>query len=525
MSDRKAGVHSEAGLKACAAFAFGVALGAEIAAASASAQVLTSQYDNARTGATLIETTLTPANVNARQFGKVFSFAVDGDVYAQPLYVPGIEIPGKARHNVIYIATEHDSVYAFDARHQPAEPLWHVSFLTSKAGTVPAGDVRCPFIQPEIGITPTPVIDYATGTLYVVARTRESTGRLLGARYVQRLHALAITTGAEKFGGPVEIVAPGFDPLLELPRAALLLVNGQVYVTWASSCDVKPYTGFVMAYDARTLKQTAVFNTAPQAGESGIWQGDMGPAADASGHLYVITGNGKYTVHAGGQDYGDSVLKLRLANGRLTVVDHFTPSNEAHLNERDLDLGAGGPLLVPDVSGDHPHLLLLGGKDARVRALDRDHLEGDPLQSVATKGGTYSTPAYWNGHVFVLAGNDSLRDYRIADGRLSGAAVSTRTFPNPGATPAISSNGARDGIVWLVETKVWTDYNSTRPSVLHAFDAANVAHELYNSDENSARDRAGIAIRFVVPTVANGRVYVGTRNEVDVYGLLAPNAR
>jgi hypothetical protein len=493
-----------------------------LSATSASGQVLTSQYDNARTGATLVENTLTPANVNARQFGKLFSFAVDGDVYAQPLYVPDVEMPGKGRHNVVYVATEHDSVYAFDAANKPATPLWHVSFLSSKAATVAWRDVRCPFISPEIGITPTPVIDRETGTLYVLARTRESTGALMGARYVQRLHALALTTGVEKFGGPVEVTATGFDPLLELPRAALLLAHGQVYLTWASSCDVKPYTGFVMAYDARSLKQTAVFNTAPAAGESGVWQGDMGPAADASGYVYVITGNGKYTVHAGGQDYGDSVLKLRLSKERLIVADHFTPSNEAHLNDRDLDLGAGGPLLLPDLGGEHPHLLVLGGKEAHVQLLDRDRLKGEPLQAVATKGGTYSTPAYWNGHVFVLASNDALRDYRLEGGRLSGAAVSSRTFPNPGAAPAISSNGTRDGIVWLVETKVWNDYQTTRSSVLHAFEASNVAHELYNSDENGARDRAGGAIRFAVPTVARGRVYIGTKGHVDVYGLLTP---
>ena len=503
----------------------GAILLATLFPATASAQVVTSQYDNARTGATLIETTLTPSNVNVNRFGKLFSFAVDGDVYAQPLYVPGVDIPGKGRHNVIFVATEHDSVYAFDAGNQPADSLWHVSLLTRNATTVSSADAKCPFIKPEIGITPTPVIDRATGTLYVVARTREPTGRLLGARYVQRLHALAITTGAEKFGGPVEIAAPGFDPLRELPRAALLLASGQVFIAWGSSCDVGPYSGWVMAYDAPTLKQTSTLNVAPVAGESGIWQSDMGPAADAEGHVYVVTGNGKYTVHAGGQDYGDSVLKLRLSQGRLGVVDHFTPSNEARLNERDLDLGASGPLLLPDLPGDHPRLLILGGKEARLQVLDRDRLKDQPLQAVATKGGTYSTPAYWNGHVFVLSSNDSVRDYRVDGRHLTGVAVSARTFLNPGAAPAISSNGTRDGIVWAVATKVWNDFNSTTSSVLHAFDATNVARELYSSDEKAARDRAGIALRFAVPTVANGRVYIGTTKEVDVYGLLPPNVR
>ena len=266
------------------------------------AQVLTSQYDNARTNATLHDTILTPANVNAKQFGKIFAFRVDGDVYAQPLFLPNVEVPGKGLLNVIYVATEHGQRTPSTAVVPPA-PLWHASFLKSGADTVPARDVRCGFISPEIGITPTLVIDLASGTMYVLARTKEN-----GA-YVQKLHALAITTGAEKFGGPVEIKAPGFDPLRELPRAALLLSKGQVYLTWGSSCDVGPYHGWVMAYDAQKLSQTAVFNTSPDSEESGIWQSDNGPAADAEGNVYVVTGNGKFTVAGGGRDYGDSALK------------------------------------------------------------------------------------------------------------------------------------------------------------------------------------------------------------------------
>ena len=249
----------------------------------ATSQVLTSQNDNARTSANPHETTLTPANVNANQFGRIFSLHVDGDIYAQPLHLPNVEVPGKGRHNLLFVATEHDSVYAFDAAGQPSEPLWHVSFLNSKTGVtaVPALDVLCPFIQPEVGITSTPVIDRATGTLYVLARTKESQGFLRPDRYVQRLHALAVTTGAEKFSGPVAIEAPGFDSLRELPRAGLLLENGQVYMTWGSSCDVRPYHGWVMAYDGRTLALTAAFNTSPASVESGIWQADNAPAADS----------------------------------------------------------------------------------------------------------------------------------------------------------------------------------------------------------------------------------------------------
>ena len=261
----------------------------------AHSQVVTSQNDNARTSANLHETTLTPANVNARQFGRIFTLKVDGDIYAQPLYLPNVDIPGKGRHNVLFVATEHDSVYAFDADGSPTEPLWHVNFLDPRAGTgtVPAQDVRCPFIVPEIGITPTPVIDLPTGTLYVLARTKAGQGVLKRDQYEQT----AACAGDHDWGREVRrsgaIEAPGFDPLRELPRAGLLLVNGQVYLTWASSCDVGTYHGWVMAYDAHTLSQTAVFNTSPGAEESGIWQSDNGPAADEEGNVYVATGNGQ----------------------------------------------------------------------------------------------------------------------------------------------------------------------------------------------------------------------------------------
>ena len=349
-------------------------------------QVVTSQNDNARTNANLHETTLTPANVNARQFGRINTLKVDGDIYAQPLYLPNVEMPGKGRHNVLFVATEHDSVYAFDADGSPKEPLWHVNFLDPQAGIrpVPAQDAGCPFIVPEIGITPTPVIDLPTGTLYVLARTRVSQGALKADRYEQRLHALAITTGVEKFGGPAAIEAPGFDPLRELPRAGLLLVNGQVYLTWASSCDVATYHGWVMAYDAHTLSQTAAFNTSPGAGESGIWQSDNGPAADEEGHVYLATGNGQFNA---GRDYGDTVLKLGLEGRRLAVRDSFTPDDQRELNARDLDIGSGGPMLTPN------GLLLVGGKDGKLYVLDRGQMgKAPPRRVIQFRGGIYSAP-------------------------------------------------------------------------------------------------------------------------------------
>jgi hypothetical protein len=338
--------------------------------------VTTSQYDNARTGANRFETALTPRNVNVRHFGKLFTLKVDGDVYSQPLFLTGLDIPGKGRHDVLFIATEHDSIYAFDAYGHPASPLWRVTFLRKSVTTVPADDVQCPFIVPEVGITSAPVIDADSGTLYVLVRTKERT-RSPSPRYKQRLHALAVTTGLEKFGGPVDIKATingrgtgsqsgkvEFDPLRENPRASLLLANGLVYLTWASSCDVGPYHGWVMAYDAQTLKQKAVFNASPDGGDSGIWASDTGPAADESGNLFLATGNGGFDAAKGGRDYGDSVLKLK--GQSLKLDDYFAPFNVDKLDADDSDLGSGGPVLLPLQSGPHRHLVVIAGKGGTI---------------------------------------------------------------------------------------------------------------------------------------------------------------
>ena len=497
----------------------------------AGAQVTTSQYDNARTGANLNETLLTPQNVNTKSFGKLFSLTVDGDIYAQPLYVAGVDVPGKGKHNLVFVATEHDSVYAFDADGKPSTPLWHVNFLNASAGvsTVSMSDVHCPFIRPEIGITPTPVIDLPTGTLYVLARTKEK------SRFVQRLHALAITTGAEKFGGPVEIMASAkgrngdvaFDPLRELPRASLLLSNGMVYLTWGSSCDVGPYYGWVMSYDAHTLAQTGVFNTSPDAGESGIWLSDTGPAADKDGNIFVVTGNGRFNAASGGRDYGDSVLKLAHGKDGLVLRDFFTPYNQQELNAQDADLGSGGPVLLPDQPGAHPHLAVLGGKGGGLYVIDRDRMgkyqAGSDSHAVQVLQfpGILSAPAYWNHHLYIFASDDVLKDFSLENGRLSAQPVGrgSAKFIDPGATPAISANGSRDGIVWVLSSKGWRSPDTY--AVLYAYDAANVAHELYTSEQNSARDRAGLCLRFNIPTVVNGKVYVGAKKQVDVYGLLS----
>ncbi len=503
---------------------------------SARAQVTTSQYDNARTGANLRETILTPLNVNVNQFGKLFSLRVDGDIYAQPLYLPQVEIPGKGKHNLVFVATEHDSLYAFDAGGQPSTPLWHVSFIDpgKHVDTVPSMDVHCPFITPEVGITSTPVIDPDTGTLYVLARTKEQ------RQYVQRLHALDVATGAEKFGGPVVIRASvqgrkylvlhgqiDFDPLRENPRAALLLANGKVYLTWASSCDVGPYHGWIMAYDARTLAQLAVFNASPDDDQSGIWAGDVGPAADSEGNVFVATGNGKFDAASGGPDYGDSILKLGLTGSGLVVRDFFTPFNQEKLNDADNDLGSGGPLLLPDQPGPHPHLLILGGKGGTIYVIDRDLMgkfhegsDSHAVQTLPAADSVFGAPAYWNQHVYFLVSNDVLKDYALKDGQLSRQPVAhgDTKFTDPGATPTVSANGSKNAIVWVIETKGWQSPDTR--AVLRAYDAANVAHELYDSEQNSGRDRAGKTLRFTIPTVVDGRVYVDAKGELDVYGLL-----
>ncbi len=496
-------------------------------------RVITSQYDNARTGANLNETKLTPHNVDVQHFGKLFTLHVDGDVYAQPLFLGGVEIPGKGRHDVLFIATEHDSVYAFDAYGNPSTPLWQASFLKDGLTTVLARDANCPFISPEIGITSTPVMDPDTGTLYVLARTRDGSGFFENV-YAQRLHALAVTTGVEKFGGPVEIRASmggsgsgsssgklSFNPLRDNPRAALLLNRGAIYLTWASACDVGPYHGWVMAYDARSLKQEAVFNASPDAYDSGIWEGDTGPAADNAGNIFLATGNGRFDAGNGGRDYGDSLLKL--SGESLKLSDYFTPYNAADLEANDSDLGSGGPMLLPDQSGAHPHLAVVEGKGGVLYLVDRDHMgrwqagnNSHAVQAIAVPDGVFGSMAYWNHYVYVLSDGDSLRQFAVADGKLSPKAASG--VRGVSATPTLSANGLDDGIVWLLRSKVWN--GSDQPAALYAYDATNVSHELYNSEQNPGRDRAGLTLRFNIPMVVNGHVYVGAKHEVDVYGLL-----
>lgn len=504
------------------------------------AQVLTAQYDNFRTGADLHETVLKPSNISSRDFGKLFSRTVDGDVFAQPLYVPSLAIPGVGKRNVVFVATEHDSVYAFDVNGVRDVPLWKASFVDPQRGTttLTEQEVSCPFITPEVGITPTPVIDAVSRTMYVLARTKEH------GVFVQKLHALDITSGKEKPGSPVVISATvrgsgdgavggriSFDPLRENPRAALLLVGGEVYLTWASSCDVGPYHGWVMAYDAHTLRQRAVLNTSPDGGDAGIWQSDAGPAADDKGNVYIATGNGDFNgAKPGGRDFGDSVLKLRLEGQRLVVRDYFTPFNQKVLDAKDWDLGSQGPVLLSAQAGAHPHLLVLAGKEGKLYVLDRDKLgkfqEGadNPIvQSVKVKD-AYGAAAYWNGHIFFTDRSDVTRDFAIENGLLAANGMTAR-MSSPGATPIVSADGTKDAILWVVSTKEWNEAHMDRPAVLHAYDARDITHELYNSEQKSKRDRADMTVRFAVPTIADGHVFVGTRGRLDVYGLLNPISR
>ncbi|MGC1452096.1 MAG: pyrrolo-quinoline quinone [Candidatus Sulfotelmatobacter sp.] len=506
-------------------------------ATAAFAQVTTSQYDNSRTGATLTEKVLTPQNVNAKQFGKLGAFKVDGAVYAEPLFLPSVEIPGKGKHDVLFVATEHDSVYGFDATRPGDPPLWYISFLDKARGTVPVSedDAQCPFIRPEIGITSTPVIDLKTGTLYVLARTkiRHAVG---DDEYFQHLHALAITTGVEKFGGPKLISAsvPGkgsgiangqiaFDALRQNPRAALLLANDALYLTWASSCDVDPYHGWVMAYDPQRLAQKAVLNVNPDGREAGIWLSDTGPAADAEGNIYVPTGNGTFDAGSGGRDYGDSVLKLD--GSSLAIRDYFTPHDQDRISEADSDVGSSGPLLLPDQPGPHRHLLLQPTKDSTIYVIDRDKMgkfqrdRDDLVQTVRMGGGGYGAMAYWNGRAYFAASDDYLHAYTVTNGQLTLSATSAMKFANPGATPSVSANGNKNGIVWAIATKTWNGPDN-KPAVLYAFDAAKLGQPIYTSEQNGQRDRAAKATRFVIPLVVNGRVYFGARGEVEVYGLL-----
>ncbi len=498
-----------------------------------SVDVLTYHNDNARTGQDLSEPFLTPANVNSSTFGKLFVLPVDGKVDAQPLYVASVAIPGKGTHNVLFVATEHDSVYAFDADSATggnATPLWHASFINGTSiVTVPSSDVNCTQVTPELGITDTPVIDPATGTLYVVAMTKVVTGSSVG--YAQTLHALDIHTGADKITpASVQAQVPGtgdggsvdvFNPKSYKERPGLLLLNGVVYTTWSSHCDEGVYHGWVIAYNAQNLAPVAVFNVTPDGNEASIWASGAAPAADAAGSIYFLSGNGSFDANAGLPDFGDTMLKLSTANG-LGVADYFTPSDQARLAANDLDLGSGGTLVLPDGAGGaaHPNLVIGAGKEGTIYLVDRNNMghfsptSDNIVQELpGAIGSSFGMPAYFNGTIYYGGVNDNLKAFTLVNGLLttSPTSRSPTTFSYPGTTPSISANGTTNGIVWAAEN------GST--AVLRAYDASNLAHELYNSNQAGTRDQFGTGNKFITPTVANGKVYVGTTSGVGVFGL------
>jgi hypothetical protein len=501
-----------------------------------SSDVTTYHYDNLRTGQNTHETVLTHANVNSSTFGLLGSFPVDGHVDAQPLYLSAVAIPGQGTKNVLYVVTEHDSVYAVDAdsvTSTSATTLWHSSVLA--AGETSSDDRGCGQVTPEIGITSTPVIDRTRNAIYLVAVSKTS-----GGSYVHRFHALNLTTGAELFGGPTTITAtyPGtganssngnvvFDPSQYNERPGLLQVGGTIFTTWGSHCDGGPYTSWVMAYSADTLHQTGVINMVPNGDEGGIWMAGAAPGADASGNVYFIIGNGDFGTSLDSNGFpankncGNCFAKIS-STLPLTLSDYFTPLNTVSESNADTDFGSGGPLLLPDVTdsnGQTRHLAVGAGKDQIIYVVDRDNMgkfnssSDNIYQQIngALSGGVWSKPSYFNGVVYYGAVGDSIKAFPISAGKLATTASSksSHTFGYPGATPAISANGTSDGIVWVVE--------NSNNGVLHAYDATNLATELYNSTQGSNGQFS--ANKFITPMITNGRVYVGTQTSVVVFGL------
>ncbi|PYY21555.1 MAG: hypothetical protein DMG62_17695, partial [Acidobacteria bacterium] len=519
----------------------------------------TRDIDKLRTGLNPSETVLTPNNVRVAQFGKLFSYAIDGTADASSLYVPNVNIPGKGPHNVVYVATEHDSVYAFDADGRQPDPLWHVTFINgTTVTTVPPNDTNeCCDISPEIGITGSPVIDPTTNTLYVVSKRKEFQDT--GIYWFHHLHALDLATGTEKFGGPKEIEAsvPGdgdgafngvirFQPLHQNQRAALLLDNGIVYIAFGAHGDNRPYHGWILGYDASTLEQVMVFNTSPNdpgnrgstgGGEgSGVWQSGDGLATDSTHDIYFVTGNGLFDADQGGWDFGDSFLKISPSG---LLLDYFTPHDQQLMNDDDIDLGSGGVLLLPDQPGPHPHLAITAGKNGTIYLVDRDNLghynplnDNQIVQSIVNifphhnlSTGNFKAPVYWNGRLFFSADADNLKSFTLNNGlmSISPTSVSSLFLNYPGATLGVSSNGNANAILWAVQR---VDYDPEGggvqgPGSLHAFDATDLTKELYNSNQASgARDALDFTAKWSAPLVANGKVFVATNGQLAAFGLL-----
>jgi hypothetical protein len=514
---------------------------------TAGVDVLTYHNDVARTGQNLNETILTHAVVGGVDFGKVAMLPTDGKVDAQPLYLSSVPTSVGVR-NVLYVATEHATVYAFDA--DSGAVIWKRSMLGT--GETPSDTRGCSQVVPEIGITATPVIDRSrgpNGAIYVVAMSKS------GSTYFQRLHALDVGNGAELFGGPKNVQAtyPGngdtssngvntFDPAQYEERSALLLINSRLITAWTSHCDFNPYSGWIMAYDAQTLSQTSVLNVTPNGSRGAFWMAGAGPAADPLGNIYLLDGNGTFgnlspagvTLDASGfptsKNFGNAFLKVSTA-GNLAVADYFATFNTIAQSNADTDLGSGGTLVFPDLidsGGQTKHLAVGAGKDGHIYVVDRDAMgkwhsgSNQIYQDIA--GGldthsVFSMPAYFNGTLYYGAAGDSIRAFPITNARVATtpSSKSAKSFNYPGATPGISASGTSNPIVWVVE--------NVSPAVLHAYDATNLAHELYNSNQApGGRDNFGSGNKFITPTIVNGRVYVGTPSGVAVFGNTIPPA-
>jgi hypothetical protein len=516
--------------------------------------VLTQHNDLARTGANLHETALNIASVNTNKFGLVFSRSVDDQIYAQPLVMTNVTIPGQGTHNLVIVATVNDSVYAFDADYASVSaPYWQVSFLgpnvvapknTDMTGACGGGYQD---FSGNLGIVSTPVIDPLTGTLYVLARTKEN-----GSTFVQRLHALDVTSGAERPNSPKIISAQvngtgdgsvggviTFDSQRQNQRAGLALVNGVVYISWASHCDWPPYHGWVIGYDASSLQRVVVYNDTPNGYNGGIWMSGQAPSADPDGNLYLSTGNG--TVDASGTvNRGESFLKLARNGTNLNVVSWFTPYNWVDLENGDIDLGSAGLLLIPGTS-----LAFSGGKEGVVYLVDRDNMGGltsstttndnipQAFQVASGSHQIHGGPVWWDGpdgsYAYLQVSTDFLRQYRFD--RAAGKFVlpnyarspTAAASGQPGGILAVSANGtnAGSGIVWVSHNLAGDANQQVRPGILRAYNAQNVTNELWNSEQISARDTVGNLAKFVAPTVANGKVYMATfSNRLNVYGLL-----
>lgn len=512
-----------------------------VGAAPSFTGVLTYRNNNMRTGQNSSETTLTLKNVSVNTFGKLFVIPTDGRVDAQPLYAPNINIPGSGTHNVLFVASENDTVYGFDA--DTGSTLWQATMLL--AGEVPSDDRGCGQVTPEIGVTSTPVIDLSAGThgtIYVVAMSKDAS-----SNYYQRLHALDITTGAEEFGGPVAIAAqyPGtgensqngyviFDPKQYKERAGLLLLNHVVYTAWASHCDDQPYTGWIISYNETTLAQQSVLNVTPNGGEGAIWAAGAGLAADSNKNIYFDDANGTFdtTLNAKGfpinGDYGNAIIKLSTKKDQLAVADYFNMYNTVSESDADEDLGSGGAMVIPNFKDSNHvmHELVVGaGKDSNIYLANRTNMgkfnpnnNNQIYQEVtgALAGSVFSAPAFAEKSIYYGAVGDSIKAFSFNGNGLlntTPASATSTQFGYPGSTPSISGNSARTLILWATE--------NTSPAVLHAYSAKNLGVELYNSNQAAGgRDHFGNGNKFITPTIANGKVYVGTTAGVGVLGLL-----